>query len=40
MQGWADMVDAWCRGETARDIVVAAKAKIDSSAHDDDGIDL
>lgn len=40
MQGWADMLDAWCKGESARAIVVATKAKIDASAHDDEGIDL
>jgi integrase len=40
MQGWADMIDAWCKGESAREIVVATKANIDASAHDDDGIDL
>jgi integrase len=40
MQGWADMVDAWCSGESARAIVALTKDKIDNAAHDDEGIDL
>lgn len=40
MQGWADMIDAWCRGESAREIVAITKGRIDNAAHDDDGIDL
>jgi len=40
MQGWADMIDAWCKGESAREIVSLTKSRIDNAAHDDDGIDL
>ena len=40
MQGWADMIDAWCKGESAREIVALTKCRIDNAAHDDDGIDL
>jgi integrase len=40
MQGWADMIDAWCKGESAREIVTLTKSRIDNAAHDDDGIDL
>lgn len=40
MQGWADMVDAWCKGESAREVVAKTKARIDAAAQDDDGIDL
>jgi integrase len=40
MQGWADMIDIWCKGESAREVVATTKARIDAAAHDDDGIDL
>lgn len=40
LQGWANMVDAWVKGESAREIVAATKAKIDEAAHDDAEIDL
>ena len=40
LQGWADMVDTWCRGESARQVVVATKVKIDNAAHDDSDVDL
>ena len=40
MQGWADMIDIWCKGESAREVVAKTKARIDVAAHDDDGIDL
>jgi len=40
MQGWADMIDAWCKGESAKEIVAATKVKIDEAAHNDEGLDL
>lgn len=40
MQGWADIVDAWCKGESAREIVAKTKVKIDEAAHNDEGLDL
>jgi integrase len=40
MQGWADMVDAWCKGESAKDVVAITKVKIDEAAHNDQGLDL
>ena len=40
MQGWADMIDAWCKGESAREIVAGTKVKIDQAAHNDEGLDL
>jgi integrase len=40
MQGWADMICCWIRGESARDVIVTTKAKIDEAAHDDSEIDL
>jgi hypothetical protein len=40
MQVWADMLDCWMRGETARDAIVLGKAKIDEAAHDAEGINL
>lgn len=39
-QGWADMVDCWLRGESAKELIAAAKVKIDAAAHDDSEIDL
>ncbi|WP_416561228.1 tyrosine-type recombinase/integrase [Limnohabitans sp. yimb22184] len=40
MQGWADMIGCWVKGESAREVIVATKAKIDAAAHDDSEIDL
>ena len=35
MQGWADMVDCWLRGESAKEVIAATKVRIDEAAHDD-----
>ena len=40
MQVWADMVDCWMRGESARQVIVRGKAKIDGAAHDAEGMYL
>ncbi|RDI03939.1 integrase [Caldimonas thermodepolymerans] len=40
MQGWADMIDCWIKGESAKDVVAQTKAKIDEAAHDDSELDL
>lgn len=40
MQGWADMIDAWTSGESAKEIVADAKVKIDLAAHNDEGLDI
>lgn len=40
MQGWADMVDCWLRGESAKEVTAATKARIDEAAHDDADMDL
>jgi integrase len=40
MQVWADMLDCWLRGETAREAIVWGKAKIDAAAHDAEGMNL
>jgi len=40
MQVWADMLDCWLRGETAREVIVEGKAKIDAAAHDAEGMNL
>lgn len=40
MQVWADMLDCWMRGETAREAIVRGKAKIDEAAHDPEGMNL
>ncbi|MBU6260332.1 MAG: tyrosine-type recombinase/integrase [Burkholderiales bacterium] len=40
MQVWADMLDCWTRGESAKEVVVLGKAKIDAAAHDAEGINL
>jgi integrase len=40
MQVWADMVDCWLRGETARSVIVHGKAKIDAAAHDAEDLNL
>lgn len=40
MQGWADMIGCWVKGESAREVIVATKVKIDAAAHDDSEMDL
>jgi integrase len=40
MQGWADMLDCWVKGESAREVIQATKVKIDNAAHDDSEMDL
>ncbi len=40
MQAWADMLGCWMRGETAREVIVRGKAKIDEAAHDAEGMNL
>lgn len=40
MQVWADMLDCWMRGESAREAIVRGKAKIDAAAHDTEGMNL
>lgn len=40
MQGWADMVDCWIKGESAKAVIQATKIKIDEAAHDDSESDL
>lgn len=40
MQVWADMLDCWMRGETAREAIVRGKAKIDEAARDAEGMNL
>jgi integrase len=40
MQVWADMLDCWMRGETAREVIVHGKGKIDAAAHDAEGMNL
>lgn len=40
MQVWADMLDCWLRGDTAREVIVGGKAKIDAAAHDAEGMNL
>jgi integrase len=40
MQTWADMVDCWLRGESAREVVASGKVRIDQAAHDDTEVDL
>jgi len=40
MQVWADMVDCWMRGETARAVIVQGKSKIDEAAHDSEAMNL
>lgn len=40
MQGWADMVDCWLRGESAKEVIAATKVRIDEAAHDDADMDL
>lgn len=40
MQGWANMIDCWVKGDSARDVIRATKIKIDEAAHDDAEVDL
>jgi integrase len=40
MQVWADMLNCWMRGETAREAIILGKAKIDAAAHDAEGMNL
>lgn len=40
MQGWADMVDCWIKGESAKAVIQATKINIDEAAHDDSESDL
>ena len=40
MQGWADMIDRWVSGESAKDVIQATKVRIDEAAHCDADIDL
>ena len=40
MQGWADMIGCWAKGESAREVIVQAKLRIDEAAHDDSESDL
>jgi hypothetical protein len=40
MQVWADMIDCWLRGESAKDVIVQGKVKIDDAAHDAEGLNL
>lgn len=40
MQIWADMLDSWMRGESAREVIALGKAKIDAAAHDAEGMNL
>ena len=40
MQGWANMIDCWVKGESAKDVIQSTKVKIDDAAHDDSEIDL
>jgi integrase len=40
MQVRADMLDRWMRGETAKEVVVRGKVKIDAAAHDAEGMNL
>ena len=40
MQVWADMLDCWMRGETAREVIVSGKARIDAAAHDAESMNL
>jgi integrase len=40
MQAWADMIDCWMRGESAKDVIVAGKVNIDKAALDADELNL
>ena len=39
-QGWADMIDCWIKGESAREVVAQTKLKIDEAARDDSEMDI
>ena len=34
------VLDCWMRGETAREVIVRGKARIDAAAHDGEGLNL
>ena len=40
MQAWADTLACWMRGETAREVIVRGKVKIDEAAHDAEDMNL
>lgn len=40
MQGWSNMIDCWAKGESAKEVIVTTKAKIDAAAHNDSEMDL
>lgn len=40
LQGWADMVDCWLRGESAKEVIAATKGRIEAAANDDADTDL
>lgn len=40
MQGWADMVECWIKGESAKETIQRAKINIDEAAYDDSEMDL
>lgn len=40
MQVWADMLDCWMRGDSAREILARGKAKLDAAAHDAEELNL
>lgn len=40
MQVWADLMDCWMRGATAREVIVRGKAEIDAAAQDAEGMNL
>jgi hypothetical protein len=40
MQAWAEMLECWMRGETAREVIGRGKANIDAAAHDEEGMNL
>ncbi len=40
LQGWADMIDCWNRGESAKDVIAVTKLKIEEAAHSDAEMDL
>ena len=35
MQGWANMIDQWVKGDSAREVIIDTKVKLDAAAHDD-----
>lgn len=40
MQAWANMVECWLRGETAKQAMAQGKVAIDEAAHDAEGLNL